>query len=500
MFKSAYSYNDEVVFYFDAIGNKYVAQGGSFSWRINNPGLIKSHCHFARKNGSIGSCKGFAIFSHPEQGRRALSDLLHAKKYYKSTLKAMAKLYYPKDPDGYFLQLVALLTISLDKKICSFSQQEFDRLILSIEKLCGYALVGNESFTLLPRIYAHIENRNPPYDTYLIADNLILSKEEVIEWISTHRLDGVIVHHGDDIHIRSRPSHSMWNIHMPADILPPMEGEIDTLMRIIGEKKKGQCIWGFINGIWNAKEGALESANLISALANGGQVFSMPNDTLGKGADLAVCAVLKIHIDTPVVQLSAKFFRYLLSLSEQDNLNLPVLVFAHSMGAIISEHALELLKYEERQRIRIFTFGGGSFIAPGKCHPDSHNFASAKDLICLLGSPYLRTLAMQRHLALKEGLTQEQIIHRWAQEDARLYLDSIDAVVIQKYEKQRSEHFKAQLENISNVTILDSGPHYEHSFCNDCYQKVVKTIIEQYKPKPPLSTSSCTESITYATV
>ena len=80
------------------------------------------------------------------------------------------------------------------------------------------------------------------------------------------------------------------------------------------------------------------------------------------------------------------------------------------MGAIICEHALELLKHEERQKIRIFTFGGGSFIAPGKCHPDSHNFASAKDLICLCGSPNLRTLAMKRYIAFKEGLSLEQML------------------------------------------------------------------------------------------
>lgn len=91
---------------------------------------------------------------------------------------------------------------------------------------------------------------------------------------------------------------------------------------------------------------------------------------------------------------------------------------------------------------------------------------------------------MQRHLGFKEGLTQEQIIHRWAQEDARLYLDSMDATVIQNYERQRREHFEAQLAKISNVTILNPGLHYEHSFCNDCYQKVIKTIIEKYKASP----------------
>ena len=52
---------------------------------------------------------------------------------------------------------------------------------------------------------------------------------------------------------------------------------------------------------------------------------------------------------------------------------------AHSQGAIITEHALEILSKKEREQLIIFTFGGGSFIAAGKSHPDSHNYASAAD-------------------------------------------------------------------------------------------------------------------------
>ena len=64
MFKSAFAYNEEVIFYFDLLGNKYVAQGGSLTWRLNNPGLVRSRSHFARKRASaskggraIGACK-----------------------------------------------------------------------------------------------------------------------------------------------------------------------------------------------------------------------------------------------------------------------------------------------------------------------------------------------------------------------------------------------------------------------------------------------------------
>src|ERR1700722_1399788 len=172
----------------------------------------------------------------------------------------------------------------------------------------------------------------------------------------------------------------------------------------------------------------------------------MPNDMLGWLDDLGVCALLKIGIDTPVVRLAVKFLKHLLLLSNENSINVPVIVFAHSMGAIICEHAIELLTHQERQKIHLFTFGGGSFISPGKCHPDSHNFASANDLICLCGSPNFRTLAMRRYIALKEGLTQEQMVAKWAREDSILYLDTIEARVIQIFEKKRVAYYEELLE------------------------------------------------------
>ena len=484
MFKSAIAHNEDVIFYFDRLGNKYVAQGGSLAWRLNNPGLVRSHSHFARKNGSIGSYKGFAIFSSPKQARKALVDLLGTKKYSNSTLKTIAQLYRPKDPEGYVSNLISFAPIPLEKKISLFSAEELHQLIVGIEKTCGYLPVGNEKFHILPKIHARLEDKNHK-ELYLIGNQVLLTKEEAVDWILTHRLDGVIVHYDNEqIHIRSRPSYSMWHIRMSAEDTPPLEGEIDTILRIVGEKKENQCTWGFINGVWNSRDAALESAQLISDIAEGEQVFSMPNDTSDKGSDLAVCFILKCNVNTPVVQVTAKFLRYLLYLSDQDRSDKPIVVFAHSMGAIICEHALELLKHEERQKLRIFTFGGGSFIAPGKCHPDSHNFASAKDLVCLLGSPNLRTLAMKRYIGLKEGLSIEQILSQIAQEDTILYLDTTDANVIQTFENQRKKYYREQLKIIENVTILDPSPGLEHSFCIDCYQKVIESLISDYRNPP----------------
>lgn len=488
MFKSAYNYDHEITFYFDALGNKYVAQGGSLAWRLNNPGLVRSHSHLARKNGSIGSYNGFAIFSSPKQARNALVELLRTKKYSNSTLKTIAQLYQPKDPDGYASQLISCASVPSEKKISLFSAEEFHRLIVGIEKICGYLPTGNEKFSILPKIHARLENKDHK-EHYLIGNYVLITKEEAIDWILTHRLDGVIVlYDSEHIHIRSRPSYSMWNIRMSPETMPPLEGEIDTILRIVGEKKANQCTWGFINGVWNGRDAALESAQLISDMVQDEQVFSMPNDMIDKGSDLAVCFILKCNIDTPIVRTTAKFLQYLLHIADQDHSDRPIVVFAHSMGAIICEHAIELLEYEERQKLRIFTFGGGSFIAPGKCHPDSHNFASAKDLVCLLGSPNLRTLAMKRYIGLKEGLSLDQILSKLAQEDTIFYLDTIDITVIQNFEDQRKKYYQEQLKIIENVTILDPGPGLEHSFCIDCYQKVIESLIEGYR-NPTMSVS-----------
>jgi hypothetical protein len=114
MFKSAHAHGDGTVFYFDEMGNKYAAIGGSLAWRINNPGLVHSHC--SRKLGSIGNLGRYAIFPDPKKGRKALSTWIRSKKYFNSSLKAVAKHYQPKNPEGYIQQLSSLCSISPETK------------------------------------------------------------------------------------------------------------------------------------------------------------------------------------------------------------------------------------------------------------------------------------------------------------------------------------------------------------------------------------------------
>lgn len=484
MYRIACPQDEKTILYFDKCGNKHIRRGGSLSWRINNPGLVKSHSHFAKSYGSIGSCQGFAIFSYPEQGHKALSAWLHSKKYYNATVQGIAEHYHPKNTDAFAAKLSSSIPVPIDKKLKSFTDIELQKLLKVIEKSCGYELIGNEETCVLPKITAKIENSDLE-ETYLIGTDLVLSKKEAVEWVKTNRLDAVIVRYKNGSeYLRSRPSHCIWKVQIPEEAISPTQGEIETLVRTVGKKKPGQCIWGFINGILNSREGALESAGLISGYANEEEVLSLPNDSLILGAkDVGVCVSLKIGIDTPIVSWAARFLRYLLALSNKEDSQPPVIVFAHSQGAIISEHALKLLNINERQKIRIFTFGGGSFLEVDSCHLDSHNFASENDLVSSMGSPYFRSLAVHRYLGMKEGLSQEAIIKRWALDDALLYLDSIDAHVFESFMKQRISHYESLMKKISNITILDPDPncYVEHQFCRECYQKEVKRLIEKYR-------------------
>ena len=53
----------------------------------------------------------------------------------------------------------------------------------------------------------------------------------------------------------------------------------------------------------------------------------------------------------------------------------------------------------------------------------------------------------------------------------------------QKYAQDRSKYYQEEFKKISNVTVVDSGSMWEHSFKNDNYQAIVRKKIDQYRKK-----------------
>lgn len=484
VYLQAYRYNDDVTFYFDDVGNKYVATGGNLAWRINNPGLVRSRSGFSRSQGSIGCYGPYAIYANPQDGQNALIAWLKSKKHLNSSLKLLAAHYEPDNPEAFAAKLSSLTKISPDKVLNSLNVTEFQSLVKGLEKLCGYASIGNESFTLLPKIMAKIENGKGKEDTYLLEDNTVLSKNEAVDRILKHCLDAVIVHErSGSIHLRSRPHHCFGNIKTHEAILRPTTGKIDPLVRVVGEKRPGQCLWAFINGIANKKEEALESAELISKATGGEEVLSMQNDTICGFYDFLTCIALKTSINTPMVTWTVKFLRYLLHKAEQEVNSPPIIVFAHSQGAIYLEHALELLSSSEKNNLRIFTFGGGSFLVPGACHSDSHNYASAADFVSRGGSPNHQFLALEKYHARKSGLSDREIVAKLAYEDAMLHLDSTDPHIMNAFIAKATTYYEKEFFAIRNLTILDHDPDskWEHAFKSNCYQRAMQTIVKKYQ-------------------
>lgn len=80
--------------------------------------------------------------------------------------------------------------------------------------------------------------------------------------------------------------------------------------------------------------------------------------------------------ETKTVKLCVQFLKMLVDLAEQSpsTVKPPIIVFAHSQGALIANMALNRLPATIRQRIRVITLGGAALVSPDISHPESHNY------------------------------------------------------------------------------------------------------------------------------
>jgi hypothetical protein len=482
MFKKAYRYDHSIVFYFDGKDCKYVAKGGSLAWRLNNPGLISSHNLFAREFSAIGSCDQYAIFPSPLIGKNAHRTWIISSKYCDSYLIEIAKHYQPKNPEEYLSQLCNITKLSPKIKPRNLSASNLDLLLSAMYQLAGFTKKNEGEFYPLPKITARLYSRQRSIEFYLAGYNHLLTKHQALEWVITHKLDAVIVHKSNgDVYLRSRPGHHLDKIHI-AQKDYGAEKEFKDAVKEVGKFKERQCIWGFINGLFNTPKKALESATLISNLAGGEHVWYLVNDSLSSCTD-AIAQKLGQHSES--VKFGIQFFKMLISLSdEHPSQNKPqIIIFAHSQGALIADLALGQLEPQERQRIRIFTIGGASLISPDAAHPESHNYFSIADLITKLSSYDLCRFLLRIHDGKKTGLSTMQIIEQLIQEDIDIHLETQNQLAIDIFRRQRLEHYELKLQKSQNITILNNATIdiWEHAFKTPSYQEKLSEIINKYR-------------------
>lgn len=483
MFKKACGYDDYTVFYFDHHDHKHVAKGGSLAWRLNNPGLVPSHGPHAKEFASIGAHKQCAIFSHPLLGRDAHRAWLCLPKYCDVPLKEIAKHYQPKDPEAFLKKLCKLTGFPSETKPRMLSSPDFERLLTSIQYLVGFSKKNEGEFSLLPKITARFCSRDKQVDCYLAGADTVLSLPEAIRWIETHQLDAVIVHKSNGtIYLRSRPGHHFDQLRF-TDQQYGQAKDSEEIIRDVGQEKPGQCVWAFVNGIATKPKRALECATRISKYAGGERVWSLINDGfLYKLWNVPQAVKQKSGVATDVVISGSKFFKFLIDLADRSPLRPPVIVFAHSQGAMIVDLALKQLSIEERRRIRVFSFGGAAFVSRENAHPDSHNYFSAADPIPRHTSQELCRFILRVHEKKKQGITLSQIIGECIKEDLVTYYEEpFGLETLEQFQNERKEYYERELLETENITVLEgASDSWEHSFDLPSYQQKMKEIIARY--------------------
>lgn len=192
MYRKAYYFDEDTIFYFDVFDNKWIARNGSLAWRTNNPGLLQTH-QLVRQS-AISHHHRVAIFPSINAGMSALGAWLLEGNLKKQFILQVAEHLQPESTNACLDQLCALTNLPRDFSRRSMSSEAFAKLIDAIKKLTGFSDFQNSKFTQLPKIQVRYYSDDGKADHYLTSSNDFLKKSEAIDWVEEHRLDAVIVH------------------------------------------------------------------------------------------------------------------------------------------------------------------------------------------------------------------------------------------------------------------------------------------------------------------
>lgn len=173
-------------------GSKVLRQGGSRSWRNNNPGNIR-YTQFARDHGAIGTAGGFAVFPDVESGRTTLSSLLSGPSYISLTIAAAVSRYAPPNENdtANYERLIARLTgLDITRTLSALTAVEFAWVVGAIETIEGY-VVGTE--TAIRRISAVRTDGDRLVRFLIEGESRYLSLAAAIRLADAGAIDAVVV-------------------------------------------------------------------------------------------------------------------------------------------------------------------------------------------------------------------------------------------------------------------------------------------------------------------
>lgn len=173
-------------------GSKVMREGGSRSWRNNNPGNIR-YSQFARNHGAIGMAGGFAVFADIVSGQAALLSLLSGPTYIGLTISAAISRYAPPNENNTanYERLIARLTgLEITRVLNTLTAGELRLVASAIETIEGYA-VGTES--VVRRISAVRSDGDRLISFMMDGDSGFISLAAAIRLANAGVIDAVVV-------------------------------------------------------------------------------------------------------------------------------------------------------------------------------------------------------------------------------------------------------------------------------------------------------------------
>lgn len=461
--------SNSVQIYFDSFDNKHIRKGGTLAWRCNNPGLVHSRSNTSTKHRSIGHCGQFSVFPDIATGREALISWLKLKSYYNKPLLAIAQFYSPDNPTEYLSQLCLLSSLDRSSIPSQLASQHFAKLVWAIEEIAGaHQKLGDESFEQLPKIIGKFSTHHGKTDQYLIADQRILSKKEALAEVKNEKIDAVVVHRLDGTeYLRSRPGQTLPEIYLgkPEKVELP---DFKDLIRESGEYRKGQVIWGFVNGICNGQQKAVENLATMVKAVKGERVWGLINNTgLIRCGGVSDTCSMKLGLSPEIVNIAFEYLNFLILNAENESCQLPIIVVAHSEGAMIVERAAKRLTSSNQKKIQFWTFGGADFVPDGLCHLNTCNFINQHDLIARAASPVDYRILIIRDQFKDKSL--DFVANFIAKED--MLTEGMDlGPAYELWEQEKAKKYRRRLDELRNTQIIyrRKGSPPQHSF-SDCY-------------------------------
>ena len=227
---------DRSVTYSDKDGNKLTRYldskatnppRGTKSWRHQNPGKV-THGDFSKRQGEIGfACYPnpddpkkklcFAIFPDYDTGKKAFATLMKTENYIDLTLNQFPRRYTGILKDGipdtkavveYRNNLQKISKFDMDRKIRSFTGEEYERLLDAIQRCEGW-YPGDEKLEPAPDKIIGVKFIKHKAAEFLIqtvnGSKKWLTLAQAIARAEAHQLFAVVVHGPHGIYLRPYP-------------------------------------------------------------------------------------------------------------------------------------------------------------------------------------------------------------------------------------------------------------------------------------------------------